>query len=228
MTMTCKVCNDSNRLEIDRKLAQGVSLAAIARQHVGLSKDSLRHHRDKHISRQMAKHQEITERIHSGELLAEIDKCLEKCISIRDNANDRTSLAAMRELRETATFMFDLLFRSKELALRQAEVEGQGVQGYIDGGMTPKDAMRAYQEMIKDGRGGGRAGGNVVVYLPAKEPINSGEYPDPADEEEAEAAPVARQAGQRTRTKAPAAHEESINGPGILDWVPDLPPAKGW
>lgn len=232
MKNVCAICDHPERIEIDKKLASGVSIASLARGY-DVPVFSLRNHKQHHLTRQLLTHVDIQEKLRAGELLVEVDTCLSKAKDILTLAEDQKkptlALAAIREIRSTVEFLIKLAIQMQELQLKREEVDiaAQG-QVFIEKSMSPKEAMQVYQRLIKSTQAGGS-----MVFLPQKEAIENS-YPDPADEEEAApVAPVARQAGQRTRTKAPAAHEESIpheesmNGPGILSWTPDIP-AKGW
>lgn len=225
MSNKCSICNHPDKLEIDKRLARGVSTPLLSRSFE-VSQDALRNHKENHLSRQMVKHVELEDRINSGKLFDEIDICLEKIISIRDNSkNDRTSLAAMKEFRETAGFMFDLLFRTKELALKQQEVEQQQ-QVRITRDMSPQEAMLLYKQMIKDGRNGTikveatQAG--TTVFLPEKEPLLDQSYDYSEEEETPEPAPAPRRRSRSVAADDEATPEEPT-GSDILNWEPDIP-----
>lgn len=222
MSQVCNICNHPNRLDIDKRLAGGGSVTRISREY-DVSKDALHNHKEKHISRQLSTHVEIQSRIHSGELLTKIDECLRVAEEIqRTSDNDRTRLAAGKEVREHITFLFDLVHKAAELLLKQAEVEAQQRVFCITPEMSPVEAAKAYGEMLAAMKTG------PIITLPAKQHV---ELAAPGYDDEPSAAPIRRRtrlpADEQTQQASQQASQQDDQdgtiGPAILDWQPMVP-----
>lgn len=111
MGQSCQVCSNPKRLDIDRGLVSGASLSSLAKLY-GVSENSLSLHRDKHLSRQLMKHQETKEIIQGKELLKVIMRLLERCQTILDRAeadgNFSIALGAIREIRGTIALLSNI------------------------------------------------------------------------------------------------------------------------
>ena len=104
MSQVCRICNHTDRLGIDRELAQGKSKAAISRQY-GVTTDSLSNHEATHLSRQLTQAYEKKELAESMDLLARIEDILSKAKQIFDRnyklGKDGLALKALGEQRST-------------------------------------------------------------------------------------------------------------------------------
>jgi len=78
MAMACKVCNHPKRIEVDRLLVSGKSVRKIASQY-DLPYKSVYRHRNKHISRQLVKSQEVRDSLTGKHLLNVVQDVLENC-----------------------------------------------------------------------------------------------------------------------------------------------------
>lgn len=219
MSQVCNICNHPNRLDIDKRLAGGGSITRISREF-DVSKDALHNHREKHISRQLSTHVEIQSRIHSGELLTKIDECLRVAEEIqRTSDNDRTRLAAGKEVREHITFLFDLVHKAAELLLKQAEVEAHQRVFCITPEMSPVEAAEAYRKMLAAMKTG------PIITLPAKQ--DHIELAAPGYDDEPSAAPVRRRTrppvDEQPQQASQQDEQDETSGPAILDWKPEIP-----
>jgi hypothetical protein len=104
MGTRCQICLSPKRLEIDRQLVQGRSLASVAR-FFGVSYNSLYIHSHHHISRQLATSYEMVAMRSDIDLLGTIDDVLKKTQTIFDRnyqkGNDLTALKALDGVRST-------------------------------------------------------------------------------------------------------------------------------
>lgn len=133
MSQACTICNHDNRLEIDRMLVQGKSLASISRDF-DVSTDALRNHADNHLSRQLIKSHEMKQALESGNLLNEIEDLLKRSKHILRRAEREgalnTALGAIREARGTLELMSKIAvtchqIRAQELEAQRMEQIGQ-------------------------------------------------------------------------------------------------------
>lgn len=104
MTFVCTICSHPSKLDMDRALAEGKTLAAIGRQW-GVSTEALRNHRDNHLTRQMVKAVQTREAINHLNILSNIDDLITRTKSILDeaesNKNYGLALAAINSARGT-------------------------------------------------------------------------------------------------------------------------------
>ena len=103
MARNCSACAHSAHHALDRLLVEGgESLRSIARRH-GLSKDSLRRHRESHLQKSLVKAQEIREVEHADDLLGRIRALEKRTMDILEKAEAsgdlRTAITAIREAR---------------------------------------------------------------------------------------------------------------------------------
>ena len=129
MTMICKICNHNDRLEIDRDLVKGKSLSTIARKY-SVSTDSLRNHKNKHLSRQLVQAWDTKLNAEGSSLLEDITELIDKTKGILDIAEAKeqlgTSLQAIREIRESYKLLSQIAFslaqaKQDELIIAQME-----------------------------------------------------------------------------------------------------------
>lgn len=132
MAQTCRTCNHSRRLEIDRALVQGRSKASIAREF-GVSTSSLAHHEREHLSRQLVQAWDKKALAESTDLLATIDRILGRAEKIFERNYDRATLAgdevalkALREQRGTIELLAKISYALHQAKV--AELEAQRAQ----------------------------------------------------------------------------------------------------
>jgi hypothetical protein len=126
MGMSCVICNHSKRLEIDRALMAGRSLAGIAREY-NVSESSLTNHRDNHISRQLIQAWEKKELMEGMNVLEELEQLIHRTKKILDEA-ERTkkygiALSAVRETRGTFELMSKIAYSLHQAKLTELELE---------------------------------------------------------------------------------------------------------
>ena len=106
MPMTCKVCGNKKRLEIDRALLEGQSLRDIARR-TGTTASSLQRHKADHLARSLVKAHEAREVARADSLLDDVrnaegraERLLEVAEDILGEAREakdlRTAIGAIR------------------------------------------------------------------------------------------------------------------------------------
>lgn len=131
MTMTCTICNNAQRLEIDRALVEGKSLTGIAREY-GVSTDSLSNHKENHLSRQLVQAFQKKELAESMNLMERIDKMLYRAEKIfRRNyvANkDDLALRALAEQRNTFELLCKIAAYLHESKLLEFQATGRNYE----------------------------------------------------------------------------------------------------
>jgi len=127
MTMSCKVCNHVNRLEIDRKLVSGISLASLSRKY-DLPHWSLSKHRKNHLSRQLVQAKETRDLFVSKNMLTLIEELLESSRSILRKTENKPkqfgiALKAIAESRRTMEFYFEVIVSIREIRYEEEQKE---------------------------------------------------------------------------------------------------------
>jgi len=127
MGMTCTICNNPRRVEIDRELVQGKSISAIGREF-GVSLESLSGHRDSHLSRQLVQAYDKKQFTESMDLLTRIEDILSKAKNIFDRnyaiKRDGLALKALSEQRATIELLAKIaafLHESRAMELQRQE-----------------------------------------------------------------------------------------------------------
>ena len=145
MSQVCLICTNSQRLEIDRRIVHGDSIASIARDFE-VSYDSLFSHSKKHISRQLVKAVEQKVMIEGNELMEIIQRIIERAESIFkrnfEKGNDATALKAIDSQRNTIQLLANI---SAQLhAAKMAELELQKEKN----GLTREQEEESFKEQI--------------------------------------------------------------------------------
>jgi hypothetical protein len=102
MSMTCSVCAHAERIEMERRLASGGSMRAIAASF-GVSRSSFgRHVRSGHIGVAIIANEQRERDIHADDLLERIEFLWASARSVLDEPGGRptVALAAVKELRQ--------------------------------------------------------------------------------------------------------------------------------
>jgi transposase-like protein len=132
MTMVCKICSDSRRLEIDREIVRAGNISKIAKKF-GVSYGSLYAHSKKCVTRQLMKSEEMRQMLTAQSLFDEISFLVEKSKDIleRDDINNdhMVSLKAISELRANYEFLTRLAMQSKEV---MADEEKRNMRREVD------------------------------------------------------------------------------------------------
>jgi hypothetical protein len=104
MGQSCKICNDSRRISLDREICEGKNIKNLAKSY-NVPYHSLYYHAQNHIHRQLATAMQSKELTESFDLLHKIDKILSRTEKIfQRNFNqgkDGLALKALRESRGT-------------------------------------------------------------------------------------------------------------------------------
>jgi hypothetical protein len=107
MGQVCSICNHPKRVEMDRELVQGKSYAMVGSEF-GVSWQSLRNHKENHLSRQLVQAYNKQGLAESMDLLGRIDKILSRAEKIfqrnydkGDVPGDTLALKALGEQRST-------------------------------------------------------------------------------------------------------------------------------
>ena len=128
MKRECLICLDENRLQIDRAVIGGGSLASIAKKF-NVSYSALTRHAANHISRQLAKAWEKRDLAESHDLLNRIDGLLQKAEQIFDRnyraKRDVTALKALAEQRSTYDLLARISFNLHQAKLSELELARQ-------------------------------------------------------------------------------------------------------
>lgn len=138
MSKVCRVCSHPRRLDVDREIVAGGNLTSISEKY-GVPYYSIHYHKEHHLSRQILKHAEIREILHSKELLAQISDLFERSRGILDRAERDNklgvALGAIRESRSTIELLAKIAY-----VLREQQPPAP----------APGEAMREQVERMKE------------------------------------------------------------------------------
>ena len=137
----CTICNNTNRLSIDKDLVSGKSYRRVAMEY-GVNPQALRRHKNNHLSRQLVQAYEKKGLVESMDLLGRIDKNITRAEKIFQRniekntaAGDKTALNALREQRSTiellgntSAFLYE--YRLLELQNSQERFEQESEAEY--------------------------------------------------------------------------------------------------
>ncbi len=102
MPKKCQICKNERREDIEKALLGRESFSEVADRY-GVSKRSLRHHKENHLPKLLAKAQDLYETGSAGSLLEKLDFLRRKALFILEAAelsgDLRTALAGIREAR---------------------------------------------------------------------------------------------------------------------------------
>ena len=125
MTMTCKICNHPKRLQIDREVVKGKSIASIAK-NFDVNYNGLYNHQN-HISRQLTQVYEKRELQENMDLLGKIDKILTRAEDIfqrnYDANKDGLALKALAEQRSTIDLLARISYNLHQAKLAELELQ---------------------------------------------------------------------------------------------------------
>src|SRR5512133_2037616 len=128
MKRECSICTDPQRLEIDRAIVNGGSLASIAKKFE-VSYSTLNRHAAEHISRQLAKAWEKRELADSHDLLNKIDNMISKAEDIFNRnyraKRDVTALKALDSQRNTIDLLARISYNLHQARLAELELSRQ-------------------------------------------------------------------------------------------------------
>ncbi len=134
MGMSCSICNNSKRLEIDRELVKGISHSKIARVF-NVSHDSVRYHSINHLSRQLIKSNEMQQAIVSGGLVSEMEDLLTRSKNILNKAEAKgqlnTALSAIAQTRGTLELMAKIAATLHQIRAQELERSQHVDEDYV-------------------------------------------------------------------------------------------------
>jgi hypothetical protein len=153
MANVCTICNHPNRLEIDRKIVEGLNLAKIAKEfHVPYH--SIYQHSQKHITRQLLAVADKKLMIEGNELLETISKIITRAERIfRRNYNDKKDLLALKALdsqRNTIQLLSNIsaqLHAAKIAELQLAKDSGEDKQAQLEQEYQNKIQILSIEEL---------------------------------------------------------------------------------
>jgi len=134
--MTCSICNNKNKLQIDRMLVQGISHQKIAKQF-GVDSQAVWRHAQNHLSHQLVTAYEKKELAESMDLLGRIEQIISRAEKIfrrnyakNSTTGDNLALKSISEQRQTfellakiAAFLHES--RAMELQLQEQQQADQ-------------------------------------------------------------------------------------------------------
>ena len=127
MPQSCKICNNSRRLEIDRELVTGKSKSKIAQKY-DVPYHSVDYHARHHLSRQMLQGYERKGRLVSDELVSQFEDLFVKAKEMHDRSLARDSVSgdalALRALSEQRAIL-DTMCRILALMVEAKAMEQQ-------------------------------------------------------------------------------------------------------
>lgn len=131
MPRACQICNNSQRLAIDREIVQGKSKTLIAREF-GVSTDSVGHHAERHLSRQLVAAYGRKSEDWAADLLDHLRDIVFKAAAIFDRSyakntstGDAVALNALREQRGTFELLAKVVAFSQNNAQYNVDMEMQ-------------------------------------------------------------------------------------------------------
>lgn len=126
MAKACKICNHPRRLEIDRELVQGKSVARVS-QRYDVPYDSLYSHSQNHLSHQLKAAYEKKAAMEGLDLLSEIEELIRRTKRIMDQAEDggklNVALNAIGQARGSYELLSKIAFSLHQARLAELELE---------------------------------------------------------------------------------------------------------
>ena len=164
MTQVCTICASPHRAEIDRGLIRGESMRSLAARY-GTGRESIRRHRQDHLSEFLLRAYAADEAARADGLLADIERIRESAFDLLDRAERagewKARVAAIRECRENIRILAELHGR---LEASRANVtvniltspEWVALKAQIVGALRPHpEALEDVQRAITDGGANG-------------------------------------------------------------------------
>jgi transposase-like protein len=134
MGMICKICSHIKRLEIDRAIVGGGSVAEVARRF-GVSYDSLWAHSQSHMSKQLAVAMEKKQLEHNYDLLQRIDTIIGRAEDIfhrnYKKGADVTALKALDSQRSTIELLAKISYSLHQAKMAEQELLNQNSVEFI-------------------------------------------------------------------------------------------------
>jgi len=126
MSQACKICNHPKRLQIDRELVQGKSVAKVSQKY-HVPYDSLYNHAQNHLSHQLRTAYEKKAALEGLDLLSEIEELIRRSKRIMDQAESEnklnTALNAIGQARGSYELLSKIAFSLHQARLAELELE---------------------------------------------------------------------------------------------------------
>jgi hypothetical protein len=126
MAQICRCCNHKDRLKLDRQLVQGIAISTISREF-NVSTDSVAHHRDHHLSRQLAQAASKSSLSQNQNMLSEIEDLITRTKKILITAEEKDqpliALTAIREARGGYELLTKIAFQLHQCRMSEIELE---------------------------------------------------------------------------------------------------------
>ncbi len=150
MGQKCCICIHDRRIEIEKEILHGLPHSKIALKYdVGMM--SVRRHAQNHLSRQLVKHKETRELLHSDSLLQELNSLVDRTKAILDDSEDNKkhviSLRAIAELRNTYELFVKLALTMKEVIDKDEEENKQVVMDKLK--VFTEDELELYSQLLE-------------------------------------------------------------------------------
>jgi hypothetical protein len=164
MTQVCTICASPHRADIDRGLIRGESMRSLAARY-GTGRESIRRHRQEHLSELLLRAYDSDEQARADGLLADIERIRESAFDLLDRAERahdwRARVAAIRECRENVRILGELHGRLEASRANVsinlvASAEWIALKGAIVGALRPHpQALQDVEQAITDGGSNG-------------------------------------------------------------------------
>ncbi|MBN2611764.1 MAG: hypothetical protein JXB00_09445 [Bacteroidales bacterium] len=129
----CIICNHPNRLDIDRAIASGRTMASISREY-GVPESSVMVHRDKHLSHQLVTAFRKKTEIESMDIFGNIDELITRTKKILTEAENKgkheLALKAIAEARNSYELLCKIAAyyhqaKADELSMNREQIESE-------------------------------------------------------------------------------------------------------
>jgi len=125
MSRQCSICSHIEALTINQELVRGKTLTSLSRRY-GVSIDALSNHKNKHLSRQLTTAWSYKVEAENKSIVDEIyfliDKSKEILAKAEEKKSLRTSLKALREIRESLKLYAAIAFNVEQAKAHELEM----------------------------------------------------------------------------------------------------------
>ena len=148
MPRPCEICCHPKRLQIDRGLVQGQNMSEMSRVY-GVNYNSLWHHKENHLTRQLQKSEEIRQMTMAETVCRDVTSIYERLNTALDNAERENKtqhfLAICSEIRQYSEFLVRL--SATFAAMADKEKQSQPSDGVLIDLSQVSDAL--IEELLK-------------------------------------------------------------------------------
>jgi hypothetical protein len=124
MPRPCEICCHPKRLQIDRGLVQGKNMTEMSRVY-GVNYNSLWHHKENHLSRQLMKSEEIRQMSMAETVAADVSGIYRRLNELLDGAQEKNNtqhfLQICAEIRQYSEFLVRLSATFQAMADREKQ-----------------------------------------------------------------------------------------------------------